>query len=67
MIVVEKICLEVLDSKKHDFGPRIEALIQPYRYDVELRIGEDVEYMVTEDNFKLAKNDFDNFEVLCTS
>jgi len=67
MVVVEKIRLEVLDSKKHDFGPRIEALIQPYRYDVELRIGEDVEYMVTEDNFKLAKNDFDDFEVLCTS
>ncbi|MFC1909426.1 hypothetical protein ACFLXD_06230 [Chloroflexota bacterium] len=67
MILVENIRLEVLDSKKHDFGPRIEGLIQPYKYDVELQIGKDVEYVITEDNFKLAKNDFDDFEVLCTS
>jgi len=67
MIVVEKINLQVLNSAEHDKGPRIEAAITPYKYDVELQIGSDTEYMVTEANFKLTRNDFDDYEVLCTS
>lgn len=67
IIVVEKICLEILESKKHNVGPRIEAPIQPYRYDVKLSLGDQGEYPITDDKFKLPRNDIDDFVLLCTS
>ncbi len=66
-IIIERICLEVLESETGDFRPSIEGLITPYRYDVELRLADPGEYTVTEDKFKLSKDDMDDFEVLCTA
>jgi len=67
IIVVEKICLEILEAKKHDVGLRLEAAIQPYRYDVELSLGDQGEYTITDDKFKLPRNDIDDFILRCTS
>jgi hypothetical protein len=67
IIVVQKICLDVIESAKHDRGPRLEAAIQPYKYDMELRLGKVGECSVTDVQFKLPRNEIDDFELLCTS
>ena len=66
-IIIERICLEVVGSETGDFRPSIEGLITPHRYDVELRLADPGEYTITEDKFKLSKDDMDDFEVLCTA
>jgi len=67
IIVVQKICLEVLETEKHDRGPRVEGRISPYKYDTKLSLGKEGEYPITDDKFKLPRNDVDDFELLCTS
>jgi hypothetical protein len=67
IIVVQKICLEVLETEKHDRGPRVEGRISPYKYDTKLSLGKEGEYPITDDKFKLPRNDIDDFELLCTS
>ena len=66
-IIIERICLEILESETADFGPSLEGLITPYRYDVELELANPGDYTVTENKFKLNKDDTDDFEVLCTA
>lgn len=67
LIIIDNVCLKVIESEIQDFGPQIEGFMNHYNYDVELHLGEPGEYKITDDKFKLSKNDADDFEILCTA
>ncbi|MFC2014096.1 tyrosine recombinase XerC [Chloroflexota bacterium] len=66
-IIIENLCLEILESETHDFGPGLEGLLQPFQYDIELPLRSPRDYQITEDQFKLTQHDVDDFELLCTA
>ena len=67
IIIVENLCLEIMESEMRDFGPGMEGRITTYHYDMELPLEGPGEYKITEDKFKLAGEEVDDFEVLCTA
>jgi len=66
VLTVEKICLEVLRCEPLDLPPPIEARAMPLKYEIKLR-PEPGEYLVTEDRFRYAGRDADDFDLACNS
>ena len=66
VLTVEKICLEVLRCEPLDLPPRIEARAMPLKYEIKLR-PEPGEYLVTDDRFRYAGRDADDFDLVCNS
>lgn len=67
VLTVERICLDVLSCQPYDEPPGIEARIMPLKYEVELcpdRLGE---YAITEERFRYAGRDADDFDLVCNS
>lgn len=67
VLILERICLEVLRWWPFDVPPGIEARIMTFRYAVTVRPGFIGEYVVTQEGFKYAKGDVDRFEVVVDS
>jgi len=67
VITVNRICLEVLSCKPFDLPPPIEARFMPLKYEVTIRPDYLGEYVITEDRFRYAGPDADDFEVVCKS
>jgi len=67
VITVNRICLEVLSCEPCDLPPSIEARVMPLRYEVTFRPGYLGEYVVTQERFRYAGPDADDFEVACKS
>ena len=67
VIVVEKICLDVLRWQRFDLPPPIEARIKTFKYEVSLQPRYIGEYCFTSEKFKYARGDVDDFEVVCMS
>ena len=67
VIVVEKICLDVLRWQRFNVPPPIEALIKTFKYEVSLQPRYIGEYCFTSQKFKYARGDVDDFEVVCMS
>jgi transcriptional regulator with XRE-family HTH domain len=67
VLIVDKICLEVLKCESFDVAPPIEAMMIPFEYEIELKPDYIGEYVVTQQRFKYAGCDADDFEVVCLS
>lgn len=67
IVVIERICLEVIEARKSNKGLSIEGVIEPYRYDFKLSLSQRGKYPITDKKFKFSKNDLDDFEILFTS
>lgn len=67
VITVERICLEVLSCESYDLPPPIAAKVTTLKYEIELCPDCPGEYLVTEEIFRYAGPDADDFELLCSS
>jgi hypothetical protein len=67
VLTVEQICLEVAGCELWHQPPYLEAKVTPLRYEIELQPFHLGEYVVTEERFRYAGHDADDFDLLCMS
>lgn len=67
VLTVERICLEVLSCQSYDELPHIEARLIPFKYEVKLSPNRLGDYVVTEEKFRYAGPDADDFDLVCSS
>ncbi len=67
VLTVERICLEVLNCQSYDELPRIEARVIPLKYEVKLSPNRLGEYVVTEEKFRYAGPNADDFDLVGSS
>ena len=67
VLTVERICLEILSCQPYDELPHIEARVIPVKYEVKLSPDHLGEYVVTEEKFRFAGPDADDFDLVCNS
>lgn len=67
VLIISKICLEVMHWEPFDMRPGIGARVMTYKYEVKLAPKYIGEYLVTSDKFKYSKGDVDSFAITFSS